>query len=546
MNTMKFSVSSAEFIEQTNNKLFRKMRIRAFASGENAHTLPVDKEVIKRCAYSIYDKPIVWKYNKYLNDAMSHEIDEVPVGFIKETEENPIVFEQSEDGRIFITVDALIWTKYCGKLIEVFENSGNCKDVSVEIVVVPEEVELCDKPLIKDFCVAGITILGEMVNPAVKGCNATLLEFSKDKKDYLDEIAFADTIKIDNSKDSAVDGKWQNPRRKLFNPIIKATNSKSLLKEAYLIGDFSTSEPEITKFKYPHHVVRDGKLVVHKSGLIAAFQRAAQQGVVSGNVKSHLLKHYRELGLSTENFAEFAMSEDEFNLYFKNILTNMEGGCNTEMENMVNNSIEEQNKIVNDTVPESENISESENIETTDNTPCEDVNNAIEDGTNVNDDDEVNDNDDKENDDDKNDDDDNKEDTEEQMSLEQAMAKISEMSDTIARLEADNNAYMAKISEMSDYEELKKFKCDTEERMAREAEMSEMEKVMSEISEKGFSFSDEDKANLMGEFKKFSSIDAWKNYVKAQVFDKADANGIVRMGLTETDGKNSGSIWDRI
>ena len=174
------------------------------------------------------------------------------------------------------------------------------------------------------------------------------------------------------------------------------------------------------------------------------------------------------------------------------------------------------------------------------------MNNAIEDGTNVNDDDEVNDNDDKENDDDKNDDDDNKEDTEEQMSLEQAMAKISEMSDTIARLEADNNAYMAKISEMSDYEELKKFKCDTEERMAREAEMSEMEKVMSEISEKGFSFSDEDKTNLMGEFKKFSSIDAWKNYVKAQVFDKADANGIVRMGLTETDNKNSGSIWDRI
>ena len=546
MNTMKFSISSAELIEQTNSKLFGKMRIRAFASGENAHTLPVDKEVIKRCAYSIYDKPIVWKYNKYLNDAMSHEIDEVPVGFIKETEENPIVFEQSEDGRIFITVDALIWTKYCGKLIEVFENSGNCKDVSVEIVVVPEEVKLCDKPLIKDFCVAGITILGEMVNPAVKGCNATLLEFSKDKKDYLDEIALADTIKIDNSKDSTVDGKWQNPRRKLFNPIIKATNSKSLLKEAYLISDFSTSEPEITKFKYPHHVVRDGKLVVHKSGLIAAFQRAAQQGIVSGNVKSHLLKHYRELGLSTENFAEFAMSEDEFNLYFKNILTDMEGGCNTEMENMVNNSIEEQNKIVNDTVPESENVSESENIETTDNTPCEDVNNAIEDGTNVNDDDEVNDNDDKENDDDKNDDDDNKEDTEEQMSLEQAMAKISEMSDTIARLEADNNAYMAKISEMSDYEELKKFKCDTEERMAREVEMSEMEKVMSEISERGFSFSDEDKANLMGEFKKFSSIDAWKNYVKAQVFDKADANGIVRMGLTETDGKNSGSIWDRI
>ena len=159
---------------------------------------------------------------------------------------------------------------------------------------------------------------------------------------------------------------------------------------------------------------------------------------------------------------------------------------------------------------------------------------------------------DDEHDDDNHDDDsddkqeDNHDDKEENMSIETAMSKIAEMSDTIARLEADKNAYMAKLESMSDYEDLKKFKCDTEERMAREAEMSQMESVMSEITEKGFSFSEDDKQKLMSEYKNFSSIDAWKNYVKAQVFDRADSTGFVRMGLPVPNTQPSGSIWDRI
>lgn len=562
MSVINFALSSAEFIENTNNALFRKMRIRAFASGENAHTLPVDESVIRRCAYSIYDKPIVWKYNKIYNDAMGHEIDEVPVGFIKETDENPIIFEQDEDGRIFITVDALIWTKYCGKLIEVFENSGNCKDVSIEINVLAEDVELCDKPLIKEFCVAGITILGEMINPAVKGCKATLLEFSQDMNEYLNNFSFDDSIKIDNSKDSSVDGKWENPRRKLFNPIIKSNNYEALLKEAYLIGDFSTNEPEITKFKYPHHIIKNGKLIVHKNGLISAFQRASQQGIVNENIKSHLLKHYKELGLSIENFTDFSMSEDDFNLYFKNILIETESGCETSMDNEIKNSIEEQEvdnaienaEIDNSTEEVDNSVEFSEATEEMSETTEEVVENSDEDNVEINnsenennneDIEEVSDDEDEKDDEDSDNNDSDNDDTQ-QMSLEQAMCEIAKMSETIARLEADNNAYMAKIESMSDYEDLKKFRCETEEKMAREAEMSEMEAVMSEISERGFSFSDDDKKALMDDFKNFSSIDAWKNYVKAQVFDKADTTGIVRMGLTEITNKTSGSIWDRI
>lgn len=572
-----FSVDSAEFtdtaqfIDDTNKSLFRKMRIRAFASGENAHTLPVDKEVIERCAYSVYDKPIVWKYNKWLDDAEGHETDEVPVGFIKESSENPVVFEQVGD-RVFMTVTALIWTKYCGRLIEVFEKTGGFKDVSIEINTKVEEPDFCDKPLIKDFCVLGITILGEAVAPAVKGCGATLLEFSEDKSKYLDSLDFADGIKIDNSADSAVSGAWSNPRRKLFNPIIKASNKKALLREAYLIGDFDSSEPEITKFKYPHHVIKDGVLVVHKDGVQAAFQRASQQGIVQGKVKEHLLKHYRELGLTTENFSEFGISENDFSLYFADYINQSESGCEQRMEDTIKNSetvVENSTEETTQTVENSdETLAEVDNCDVTpigvsmqeDNadTKEEEVDNAdtqeevknseeteVENSAECTDSSAENMSDD-EHDEDKHEDEHDDDNKEEAMSIETAMSKIAEMSDTIARLEADKNAYMAKLESMSDYEDLKKFKCDTEERMAREAEMSQMESVMSEIAERGFSFSEDDKQQLMSDFKNFSSIDAWKNYVKAQVFDRADSTGFVRMGLPVPNTQTTGSVWDRI
>ena len=172
-----------------------------------------------------------------------------------------------------------------------------------------------DKPDVYSWKYQAITILSDQVAEACKGSNVQLMKFSEDKENYIKEN-FADKISIDNSKEAATSGEWSNPGQKLFKPITEASNAKSLLKEAYLIGDFSDNEYEITKFKYPHHVVRDGKLIVHKDGLQSAFSRAAQQGIVKGDVKSHLLKHYRELGLDTQNFAEFGFSQDEFNQYF--------------------------------------------------------------------------------------------------------------------------------------------------------------------------------------------------------------------------------------
>lgn len=517
-NILKFSVDNIELLDKIEDSLFRKVRIKAFATGPNSHTLPVEEDVLRRAAKSIYNKPILWRYNKFLDDAMGHEKDEVPCGFVPEKEDNPVQFVEQND-KIYIVINALLWTKYSGRLIDIFERDGNKKDVSVEMAVIEDEENMSDKPRIKDFVISGITILGEMVNPACKGCDMELLEFSEDKNTYLKQIEYADSIKINNSKDASVNGQWSNPRRKLFNPISKASNRESLLKEAYLIGD--SSSLEITKFKYPHHVIRDGQLVIHQRGLEAAFQRASQQGIVRGDVRSHLLRHYKELGLTTENFSEFNLSEEEFNLYFSEEFEEKSGGEleMNENEKMAQDTEEEkkENMAEDEKKPAEEDMSTSEEKKVG-------IDEFAEDDKSKDKDD-----DDKDDDDDDKSEDDSKD---ENMSSDEFKCRMSEMAEKISKLEECNKAYMSQIESMSDYAELKKFKEDTICEMAKQEQMAKMEKVMSEIRSKGIDMSEEDKAELMSKIKEFSSVDAWANSVKAHFFDKAEnIDGVMRIGL---------------
>ena len=490
-NFLRFSIDNINFVDEVEKSFFRKIRIKAFSSGKNAHTLPVEEAVIRRNAKTIYNKPILWKYSKYFDDAVGHEEDEIPCGFVPENEDNPLELKE-ENGRLYIIINALIWTKYSGKLIDIFKRDGNKKDVSVEMQIIDNRPnkQYENNVKIDDFVIAGITILGEMIEPACEGCEAELLEFSKDKQRYLEELEFSkDRIEIDNSKESSVSGKWSNPRRKLFNPIIHSSNRDSLLKEAYLVCDFSSSEPEISKFKYPHHVIKDDKLILHKDGLEAAFSRASQQGIVNGDVKEHLLRHYKELNLSTDNFSDLCLNNNDLVLV---------GDFSME-ENKKNLDMEQ------DTDKRS-----TDNQELVDN---------------------------------KNDEPD-KEDA--KMSVEEMECKMKEMMQKISELEECNKAYMERIDSMSDYEELKKFKCDTEERMEREKEMAEMEKVMSDIENRGVCMTEEEKKGFMEKIKDFSSMDAWSNYVKATVFDNAkNVNDVIKMGLPyNTTEKMTGSIWD--
>src|SRR5699024_1169229 len=87
---------------------------------------------------------------------------------------------------------------------------------------------------------------------------------------------------------------------------------KKVLKEAYLIAPvekIKNTPYGITPYsqsgcKYPHHIIKNGKLVVSVPGIQAAYARAKQQGIFKGDVKSHIEKHYKELGLDMSTMTE--------------------------------------------------------------------------------------------------------------------------------------------------------------------------------------------------------------------------------------------------
>lgn len=539
-----FGIDDVNIIEDDDR--FAITKIRAFAEKENSHTQPISFESLKLTANTIYNVPVVVEFTDWNDDGIgTHSKAEIPVGFVY-SENNPVTFEYDEErDKHFLTIKALIWKNYSNNIVDIIHKSDDKKKVSVEMTTTDyKDNGPFDKPEVFSWKYQAITILSDQVAEACKGSNVQLMKFSEDKENYIKEN-FADKISIDNSKESAVSGEWSNPGQKLFKPITESSNAKSLLKEAYLIGDYSDNEYEITKFKYPHHVIRDGKLVVHKDGLQAAFQRAAQQGIVKGEVKSHLLKHYHELGLDTENFAEFGFSEDEFNQYFAEDYKQDEG-----------EKVEDEKKVAEaETVePEKEEKVEEaeqteEKVEEAAETTCESCETDMgcdekmadekdNEETKTASDEESN-----EGEPEKNDESEKKED----MSLAEAMTEISNLTAENEKLKKDNEAYMAKFEAMSDYDDLKAFKFAAEEKAKQEANMAEMCEVLDSISEKGVEMSEDERNAYIAKFSEYNSVAAWANMVKAAEFDRVGvpSGNIHKIGLPYGNQKKStGSIWD--
>lgn len=278
--------------------------------------------------------------------------------------------------------------------------------------------------------------------------------------------------------------------------MLKASNSKNLVNEAYLIVEDGYEDAPSEHLKYPHHKIKGNELVVDGAGLVAAFQRASQQGIVNGEIKSHLLKHYRELGLSTENFkekevqAEMAKKVEEEKLKEKKESTE-----NISAEEK-KEDIKEENS--DDKKVDMENCDKMEKMQEDNSDKKKDIE---KDKPNKHDDD-----DNKDDDDDKEDDDDDKEEVDYE-------AKIAEYESKIAEMEKDKNAYMEEL------EQLRKYKSQREEADKNFA----IEEVFAQISE----IMPQDKIDELREEAKnieFSAVDGFKNKVKAIAFEYTSEN----------------------
>ena len=561
--TLKFSLDTIEEVQEAEESLyekvkksrFAKVKIKLFGTGENAHTEPVEFEALKKSADSAYDIPLIAELNPYRaeKDFGGHGTltgKQFSFGFIKEAKDNPIVFEKDEKtGKIFITLYGLIWKKYFKNIVEILMNNDSKSEVSVELDVLNEDISESGKPILKQFVLNAVTFLGKVTTAACKGAMAQLAfseddlsKFAEDKKNYL-EGKFEDTsIEISNDKETAVNGKWTNPRQKLLAPILKASNKTELLNEAYLsYKDKGEEGITVSDVSYPHHIIKDGKLVLHIKGVQSAFARLSQQGEDAGEAKAHLIRHYKTLGLSRENFESFGLTSEQFELYFSTEF-GKEEAMSEEIKDF-EETVEIKEEEIIEEIKESKEIDEESIPEKE-----QDCDEKMEDDDKT-EDSENHDSEDDEGEDDNKEVEENKEEMSEEPEITFEMLKEEN-----EKLKKDNEAYMAKIEEMSDYEDLKKFKADTLEKEAKMAEAVEMANVMKSLEDKGVKMSDETKEELTQKRDTFANTSAWANYVKAYVFDNCEISntddGIIKFDIVQSvkEAENGGSnnVWDSL
>jgi hypothetical protein len=181
---LSFTVENIEEVKENPNSSFAHMKVDFFASGDNAHKLYVSEETLRKTAKTIYNVPVVWKYDSRNDDALSHEEDEYPCGVVREG--SLIEEKMLPDGRTMLNVPVLIWKKYSGRLIEIFKRDGK-KAVSVEVSVLDASDENGKQELL-DYKFEAITILGRNVVPAIPMAEMTVLSFAEEQKEFDEAI----------------------------------------------------------------------------------------------------------------------------------------------------------------------------------------------------------------------------------------------------------------------------------------------------------------------------------------------------------------------
>jgi hypothetical protein len=253
MDILKFNISDLELIEEVSNSQFAKVRIKAFASGDNAHNMPVDISALKNAEKSIINKPVTYIYDPKNDDASNHGNAEIPCGFVN-AETSNIHYEIDDDGRMMFCVDALIWKNYSGRMFEIFKRDG-VKSVSVVITVIDTKKLDDNKTAITSFCYNAITVLGDEVNPAIKDAELELLEFSKAKDEFENKL-FSKDSNLDIEKQEKEGQEIMEFNKEEFAKVVDMTALELMEKMQLACGDKKyTVDGE--EYEYTQYYIQD-------------------------------------------------------------------------------------------------------------------------------------------------------------------------------------------------------------------------------------------------------------------------------------------------
>lgn|GEM_PF-3109381 len=330
------------------NSQFTKARVYICYPDLNRNNSYLPKEAIIDAIPSLYNCPVLGEYNEALDDFMGHggtvEITSTGIKEVQTTKPYGLIPESSEikwiqeGGKDYLTATVLLWSSRYPEILQAVEKR-NKQSMEIDIIAGHMDTEkkyfVVDKFSFSGLCILGKDFSGKPIEPCFEDAHIEAYTLNKDefKRQFYemiselkkslteeggilfhmktfntskDEYGTEPKIEIDNSKEAAnMTGSWGDvDKTKLRNDILKKANYKSLVKEAYLIvGDDWEDKPS-EELSYPHHEIDGDKLVVHKGGCEAALVRLHGQDITSGPAITHLKKHYRELGMSMENFTK--------------------------------------------------------------------------------------------------------------------------------------------------------------------------------------------------------------------------------------------------
>ena len=245
---LSFTVENIEEVQENTNSSFAHMQVDFFASGDNAHNLYVSDDTLRKTADTIYNVPVVWKYDARNDDAGSHDEGEYAIGVIREG--SKIEEKKLPDGRTMLSVPALIWKKYSGRLIDIFKRDKK-KSVSVEMSVLDASDDNGRQELL-DYRFEAITILGSKITPAINLAEITVLSFAEEQKEFEEayekefshnkysDIDFKIPQEVKSSLEKAMDR---------FAKVGKGGNSVSLSNAKFLLKN-ETITPDKVRLMY--------------------------------------------------------------------------------------------------------------------------------------------------------------------------------------------------------------------------------------------------------------------------------------------------------
>jgi lipocalin len=313
---------------------FLKLKIYVMHEGKNLNNSNFSMEAIESAKDTIKNIPILAFVKESdgedQKDFAGHEMELIfkddqfkfkylgrPIGVIP-AEDNNYHYETIDD-KNYVVVDGYVWKDYANDALDIIERDG-VKSQSMEISLNAYEYDdegICD---ITGYKYTGVCLLGDDVLPAMVNAKAEVMSFSADNmkeviSNMLNELHFSinddkKSYSINNSIELAnLNGKWYSINKTaLREKIMNASNSKSLIEEAYLIVD-----EENDLYSYPHHQLKGDKLILHKAGLEATFSRLMTKDPNNSAAIDHLKRHYEELGLDTYIFEKGGKEMDKGN-----------------------------------------------------------------------------------------------------------------------------------------------------------------------------------------------------------------------------------------